>query len=313
VSLGVERIQYVAVEAAAPEAAARYAVEKLGFSLAHAENGSYYLKAHGPDPYSLVYKPGAHGLDHVSFVVPDAQTLEAAADQLEGAGVSVERVEAPEWNHPGGIRFRTPAGHLIELATGVHSQFPPAHEVPMPDAAPAPICADHIGLAAVDYDREVAFMVETLGMLPSSRIFRPDGAPVMTFLRFPGRFLYHQVVVVAAPQDVIHHLQFSFKDRRSFEASTDALRANAVTIEWGPLRHGPGQNVALYFYDAEDYWVEYSTEEEIVLHDDSYVPMTWSTADQHTIDEWGSGPPPHGGILPIRHKKTDQEPVETTA
>lgn len=44
----------------------------------------YYLRAHGVDPYSLVYKPGDEpGMDHVSYLVRDDAALDAAAAQLE--------------------------------------------------------------------------------------------------------------------------------------------------------------------------------------------------------------------------------------
>ncbi len=50
--------------------AATFAVENLGPALVHvAEDGAHYLRAHGIDPYSLVYTPanGKTGMDHVSY------------------------------------------------------------------------------------------------------------------------------------------------------------------------------------------------------------------------------------------------------
>ena len=42
--------------------------------------------------------------------------------------------------------------------------------------------------------------MKTVGLLHSSRIMAPDGSQVMSFLRAPGRFLYHCVVVVNTPE-----------------------------------------------------------------------------------------------------------------
>lgn len=57
--LGIHRTGYVALRAPDPGAAAEFAVNQLGFTLAgHDEEGRYYLSAAGPDPYSLVYTPG---------------------------------------------------------------------------------------------------------------------------------------------------------------------------------------------------------------------------------------------------------------
>ncbi|MGH3321598.1 MAG: hypothetical protein ACRDN9_15780 [Streptosporangiaceae bacterium] len=59
----------------------------------------------------------------------------------------------------------------------------------------------------------------------------------------------------------------------------------------GPVRHGPGHNIAFYFHDAVGNTIEYSCEEETILADETYVPRTWSVTDQKSLDEWGSAPP----------------------
>jgi hypothetical protein len=96
------------------------------------------------------------------------------------------------------------------------------------------------------------------------------------------------------------------KNVDSFYSTAAALQANEVKVEWGPLRHGPGHNIAMYFRDAEGYWFEYSVEEEIILHDPTYVPRTWRFYDPHSVDEWGTGgvppeelmgPPPADALL----------------
>jgi catechol 2,3-dioxygenase len=295
-AIGIERVNYIALNATDPEAAARYAVERMGFSLAHAAaDGSHYLQAHGLDRYSLVYKPGEeHGLHHVSYLMHDQQTIDNAAVRLERASVSVKRNDEVEWESAPSIRFDTPGGHTIEFTTGVHTDIPVAHliEAPKSGGGAAPVVADHIGLGSADFDAEDRFMADVLGQLHSSRIMSPDGVQIMSFMRSPGRYLYHDVVLVRTPARSMHHVQFSLKNVDQFYETAEALRANDVKIEWGPLRHGPGHNIALYFKDAEGYWIEYSVEEEIILHDPTYIPRTWSVEDSKVIDEWNGGPPP---------------------
>jgi catechol 2,3-dioxygenase-like lactoylglutathione lyase family enzyme/uncharacterized protein YciI len=296
----IQRMHYLALQAADPAAAAAFAVEKMGFSLAHAApDGTHYLRAHGVDPYSLVYKPGkAPAMDHVSYLVRDRAALQAAADTLSKAGVELTSVEEPEWNHAPSVRFRSPAGHLIELTTGVHTELPVAHMVEANGAAPGPVVPDHVGLGATDFEAEDGFATEVLGLLRSSRIMAPGDIQVMSFLRAPKRSLYHCLVVVRAEEPVVHHYQMSLKSVDSFYASYEALKKNGVDIQWGPLRHGPGHNIAMYFQDGAGYWVEYSVEEEIILDDDHYTPRTWTVEDPHVIDEWQTGAPPLGLMGP---------------
>jgi catechol 2,3-dioxygenase len=308
----IERLNYLALRAADPAAAAAFATEKMGLSVAHAaSDGTHYLRAHGVDPYSLVYKPGdAPGMDHVSYLVADAAALKAAADHLTASGVEVAHLEEPEWNHPAAIRFRSPAGHLIELTTGVHTDVPVAHMMSANGAAPAPVVPDHVGLGAPDFDREVRFATEVLGLLPSSRIMAPGGVQVMEFLRAPKRFLYHCLVAVRSEEPAMHHYQMSLKSVDSFYATYEALKASGVDIEWGPLRHGPGHNIAMYFQDGAGYWVEYSVEEEIIVDDEHYVPRTWTVEDPHVIDEWQTGPPPLGLMGPPPTEPDSPEQAE---
>jgi catechol 2,3-dioxygenase len=309
----IQRLNYLALRAADPAAAAAFAVEKMGFTLAHAgDDGTQYLRAHGPDPYSLVYKRGEEpGLDHASYLVRDAEALEAAAAKLEQAGVTVERVEEPEWNHAAAVRFRTPAGHLLELTTGVNTEFPIAHVVSMNGAAPGPVAPDHLGLSAPDFEAETAFATDVLGLLPSSHIMAPDEVEVMTFLRAPKRFLYHCLVTVRGEEPAMHHYQMSLKSVDSFYATYEALKRAGVDIQWGPLRHGPGHNIALYFQDGAGYWVEYSVEEEIITDDEHYTPRTWTIEDPHVIDEWQTGAPPLGlmGPPPVEPDTPEQAEI----
>src|SRR5581483_2520081 len=119
----ITRLNHLALRAADPGAAAAFASEKMGFTLAHTgEDGSVYLKAHGVDPFSLVYVPGdAPGLDHVSYLVKDAAALEDAARHLESNGVAIERSADGSYGHGATVRFNTPSGHRLDLTTGVHT------------------------------------------------------------------------------------------------------------------------------------------------------------------------------------------------
>lgn len=293
-SLGLTRINYIALKARDPRAAAEHA-GKFGFSVVHAgDDGTQYLKAHGPDPYSLVYKPAddGPGMHHVSYLVQDAAALDAAASALEERGVAIERVTAPEWDQPDAIRFRSPAGHLLQVTTGLHLDRPVGHVADTPVSGPAPLAPDHVGLGAINFEIEEHFAAKKLGLLHSSRINAANGPQIMSFMRAPGRWLYHQLVVVRSHVNEMHHLQFTLKSVDSFYETADAMRANGIDIEWGPLRHGPGHNIAMYFRDLEGHWIEYSVEEEVVLDDATYVPRTWSTEDPHVVDEWQTGAPP---------------------
>lgn len=291
-SLGIRRTHYVALRCPDPAAAAAFAAEWMGFDHVHADaDGVQYLAAHGLDPYSLVYTPGDAGLDHVSYLVADLAQLDRAAAQLDAAGVAYERVERSRlWRHEPALRFRTPSGHLIELAPGVDVEAPMAALVSRPEAVPGPICCDHVMPRCVEADAEMAFASGPFGLRQSSQVDAPGVGAIMGFYRC--RTLYHCYAVARSSRNGLHHVQFTLKDAPAvFAAHAQMSQAGGVEIVWGPVRHGPGHNVAFYFRDHVGNVVEYSAEEEVILADDSYAPQHWSVADQRAHDEWGSRPP----------------------
>jgi catechol 2,3-dioxygenase-like lactoylglutathione lyase family enzyme len=264
----------------------------MGFDLVHVDgDGRQYLAAHGLDPYSLVYVPGEPGLDHISYIVSGIAQLDAAVALLARADAPFERIErSPLWRHAPAVRFRTPAGHLIELAPGVDLAAPMAALTSRPAAVPAPICCDHVMPRSTDVAAEMAFATGPFGLRQSSQVDAPDVGPVMSFYRC--RTLYHCYAVARSRTNGLHHVQFTLKDAPAVFAAHERMAADPeVEIVWGPVRHGPGHNIAFYFRDRVGNFVEYSAEEELILDDDTYAPQHWSIADQRAHDEWGSMPP----------------------
>ncbi len=292
-SLGIKRATYIAIATAEPKAATGFAVAHMGLALVHVDPaGRHYLAAHGLDPYSLVYVPGEEGIDHISYDVANLQALFTAERILGDLGVATERVPTSDlWRHAPALRLRTPGGHRIELTPGVQIAAPMASVVVAPTAVPGPITLDHVVTRVVDVDAELAFVRGPLGLRESSTISAPDAGPVLSFHRGTGA-LYHCLAVARADYDGLHHFQFSLKDGPAVLAAHEHMRTSGgVELVWGPVRHGPGHNIAFYFRDQAGNFVEYSAEEEIILSDDAYRPQQWRVTDQRSMDEWGTRPP----------------------
>jgi catechol 2,3-dioxygenase-like lactoylglutathione lyase family enzyme len=293
-SLGIDRANYLAVHSSDPAAAARFAVEHMGFYLVHADrDGRHYLGAHGLDPYSLVYTPGEQGaVDHISYVVRSAGDLVAAETTLVAAGLKTERVErSPLWRHGPALRFNNPSGQMIELTAGVNVDVPMAALVAEPQSTPGPICLDHAVFRCVDVDAGFDFAARTMGLKESARIVAPDGIPVLGFFR--AHTIFHCYAVARSQHDGLHHMQFTLKNPLAVHAAFEQMRDRGkVEIIWGPLRHGAGHNIVFYFRDYTGSLVEFSAEEEIILNDATYVPRAWPVTDPRAADEWNLSPIP---------------------
>jgi hypothetical protein len=70
------------------------------------------------------------------------------------------------------------------------------------------------------------------------------------------------------------------------------MRDAGYPIEWGPGRHGPGNNVFAYFVGPDDFVIEYTA--EVAQVDDAYrvgQPAQWVYPPGHS-DLWGATLPP---------------------
>lgn len=289
--LGIRRAGYVALHAPDPAAAAEFAVANMGFTLAGRDDeGRHYLAAAGPDRYSLVYTKGSAALDHICYLVEDEAALEAAAAQLGRAGVSVARHEPSQWSPGRSLSFSTPAGHTIKLTVGSTPDVPVSASTPRPAVGGNPLVCDHVVVRCRDVGSELAFAADTLGLMESSRIEAPDATPLLTFFR--ANKLYHCLAVANSATNGVHHVQFTLKDGAAIFECWERMREEGkVELLWGPVRHGPGHNIAFYFRDHAGHIVEYSAEEELILDDEGYSPMRWSAEDPRSMDEWGTRPP----------------------
>lgn len=286
----IDRAGYVALRSPDPAKAAAFANDVMGFTEVHADDeGRHYLAAAGPDPYSLVYTPGEErGIDHICYFVPDLEALNAEEARLREL-TEVKRIEDnPLWRGASAIAVTAPAGHEIRLTPGIPAQIPLGFSVVPKREAPAPISADHFAIMTEDIEADVAFARDVLGLKETARVAAPD-APVIVFFR--AHTLFHCYTLVRGQRNGAHHMQFTIKNQPAIHASYAALKDQAEMV-WGPVRHGPGHNVAFYFRDGDGTFIEYSAEEEIILDDAGYLVQEWSVEDPRFADEWGTPPPP---------------------
>lgn len=289
----IERAGYIALRSPDPAAAAAFAVDHTGLFLVHVDDeGRHYLTGTGLDPYSLVYTPGeARGIDHIAYLVRDLGTLNEYQQVLEQKGISFERLDpSPMWRGGAALRVQSPAGHYVHLTTGVYVEQPMGFLVVPHEPPPTPISFDHAAPRIVDPEAEIQFAQDVLGLKESARIVHPEQGIGIAFMR--AHTLFHCYTVVTGPYNGLHHYQFTLKNREATFAAYERMKAGGVVnVIWGPVRHGPGHNIAFYFYDNDGNIVEYSAEEEIILDAAGYIRQEWDALNSAVFDEWGTTPP----------------------
>ena len=121
----------------------------------------------------------------------------------------------------------------------------------------------HANLNVANHEATLAFFTRTLGF----RIV-DENAP-LTFLHCANAD-HCSIVLANTALPTLNHLAFDVPDFDSVMRGMGRMKDKGYPIEWGPGRHGPGNNVFAYFCGPDEVPLEYAA--EVLQIDDSYAP-----------------------------------------
>ena len=216
----------------------------------------------------------------ITLQAADERTVRALHEAVSAKAVGpVEKPGALTLAGGGfGFGFKDAEGRNFAIVSGVSD-----HAGACPDHADRPRRITHVNLNAVDGAATSQFLMDTLGFKLS------DETGMARFLRCNT---YHNALVIGKKgPTTLNHIAFELPDLESVMRSAGRLQHAGYPIEWGPGRHGPGNNVFCYFLGAEDAPVEYTA--DVMIVDDTHVakgPSDWGWPAGRT-DRWGiTGP-----------------------
>jgi catechol 2,3-dioxygenase len=146
-----------------------------------------------------------------------------------------------------------------------------------------PVRLAHVVLNSRDVSKTQRYFERVLGF---SLI---DRTRMMAFLNCNHD--HHTIALADADNDALNHVAFMMPDVDSVMRGGGRMRDAGYAIEWGPGRHGPGNNAFNYFIDPFGIVIEYTADVEQV--DESYRvgwPDDW-TWPPGRVDQWGISPP----------------------
>jgi len=138
----------------------------------------------------------------------------------------------------------------------------------------------HVNLNAGDFDASLRFFTQTLGFRQID-----ENAPLW-FLRCASSD-HSSIVLAKTSQPTLNHVAFEMPDVDSVMRGIGRMKDNGYPVEWGPGRHGPGNNVFAYFCGPDEVPIEYAS--DVLQIDDSYVPRGsdyWKFPPGRS-DHWG--------------------------
>jgi catechol 2,3-dioxygenase len=184
--------------------------------------------------------------------------------------------------------FATRTAHLVvtdpddnEIAFGDFSVADKdTQDVLSPDLPPARL--QHAVFCSLNPDVLIGFY-ERMGFTITD-IVKRDGLVMTAFLRC-GRD-HHSLAVFRSTRNAIDHHCYETGSWNDIRAWADHFSSKQVSVEWGPGRHGPGNNLFLFVRDTEGNWLEISAELEQV---DEGRPVHEWPHEERTLNLWGKG------------------------
>ena len=239
--------------------------------------GVAYFRGTGPYHHILALHAGNGGpaVRRVVFDAQDRPSVDAFHARLQK---DARQCTAPhDLREPGkgyGFDFLDPEGRRFGIVCGV------ADHNDGKDVKDRPRKIAHVNLNAVDVRNTNAFLIENLGF---SLI---DQSGPLSFLHCANTD-HSSIVVCGAAKPTINHIAFELPDLESVMRGAGRMRDAGYPIEWGPGRHGAGDNVFAYFAGPEEIPLEYTS--DVLQVDDTYVPhgpeyWKWPPG---RMDQWG--------------------------
>ena len=221
-------------------------------------------------------------------LAPDAD-FTAIRKQLFDEGIACEERRESSLGIPKLLSFSDPKGTVIEL----YSEW--SYVGAQRDCVGiGPLKLGHVAFFVPDPNSIAQFYQRVLGFRVSDWL-----EDFFVFLRCNPD--HHSINFLRGDRVRMHHIAFELRDVAHIANACDLLAASKIPLVWGPLRFGPGHNIAAFHRDHDGQLVEFYTELDQMKdetlgyfdprpwhRDKPQRPKRWRLQDDPT---WGPPPP----------------------
>ena len=262
--INVCRIDHLTLETPDMERQLDYYQRVMGLHLAARDGDGAYLVTRVGELALVLRQGSAPRCTTLTFQMSPGTDLATAQRELAAEGIKVETRHDAQPGVGQVLVFTDLDGNEIELFA--ETRFLSSQE----GLGISPFKLGHVAFIVNDPGATSAFYERILGFRVSDWVDR-----YFVFMRCGPD--HHTVNFLKSEKHRMHHFAFELRDAAHLTQSCDVLGREKLEIQWGPVRHGPGHNIATYHLNTDQLMIELFTEldrmsDETLGHFD---PMPW--------------------------------------
>ena len=262
---------HLAMTSPDPERLAAYYADTLDMAAPVQQAGGWLVR--GPGRRFLVAKGAKGGVGHVGMGVRDAEALAELKALADSEGLSPQRFLSDLFADDA-FAVKDPDGNVLVFGRALEEG--PAKGLRGP--------LQHVTFATRDIARFEKFYAGKLGFAVSDYVVRAsDGTVTSVFMR--SNHEHHTVGVFLQDRTGLDHHSYEAGEWDVLKDWCDRFADRHIKLDWGPGRHGPGNNLFAFITDPDGNWIEISAELEVIY---GRPARTWKH-EERTLNLWGPG------------------------
>ena len=285
----ISEMGYIALATRDLPASIKHAEDILGLTVTQTTSDKAYLAARSTHHEVIYVKSEVDGVDHFGVVASNAEELLAIRDKVDFAHYQIVSETPLEDFYDLGFAFVGPEGYTWHVYVG-HAAL---------DIRRGNFGPDRYGHINIKTPNSVVmrdFLINIFNFRVSDQI----GEDAAFFLRCNTD--HHGVAIMKAPHVKMHHYAFQAQSIADLGKLGDRLARSGSRLNWGPVRHGAGHNIAAYYIEPAGSVVELYTDLECIF-DFERKANVWAEEDLYWMNQWDGHVPPQelfeAGAAPI--------------
>lgn len=220
------------------------------------------------------------GCRKLSFEIAHDTDIADVEKALAKQGIRSERTNDSAPGISSALKFADPKGTEIELFTAWKSLSDEQAAKGI-----AVVKLGHVAYFTPDLAKTIEFYSGVLGFKISDWI-----GDYFVFMRCNPD--HHTVNFFKGDKAHLHHIAFELADFEHMKKACDTLARNKIDLSWGPVRHGPGHNISIYYRESDDQIVELFTDLDSMPDEELgyFEPRPWHRDNPQRPKVWEPGP-----------------------